>query len=514
MVLIFVSSGISLVEDPSEMTENTLSFKGSDIPYEGEDITVQAENSFQKFKLVPNLLNQTVTDIRLGSGAYSSFTWSDLPNLWRSVNNVIDFGIYRLDTSVGEVEEPIYWDYRWEEAFPEEYNQFVDGLYKNGVAVNYMLHFWDKEGHEKGEELETPRFQIQKQIQDFLNYTRYVVSHYKGKVQYYTIWSEPDACPGIKCIEVEDYINLVRETVPVIREEDPQAKISIAPNVLYFAQGYLNTILNSEIMTMVDVIQWHGIYNVLPNDLFYDDYYYEYPLIIEGIRRKAINNGFEGEFWATEISWCSEEFSHCQGTGQPWAIPKTDKQAAKYTLRSIVQHLGMNIGVGLMTWLQDVPDWAPWTHPTTSNLFKVMVGVKSENHSVEIVSESTNILTNNFSLPNGDILFALWTHGKAVDDDHGVKSAITFPDMYAKQIIAIDVLNGFEQELITKEENGNLIIQDMFVMDYPIILHIIPTATSSENIFSENTTPPISSWSVLLLPLTLAVMVSVRSRKN
>jgi hypothetical protein len=472
VILMFLPGCIVQEEEPSELTDGT-SFNGSGIPYEGADVVVQAGNSRPKFKLVPSSSYKVVADIRMGAGAYSSYTWRDLPNLDKSLNNIIEFGNYRLDTSVGEVEEPIYWEYRWEDEFPEAYDQFIDGLNENGVAVNYMLHFWDKSGHESGEELETPRFQSEEQIQDFLDYVRFVVSHYNGSVQYYTIWSEPDACPGIKCIRPEDYINLVRLTVPVIHEEDPQAKVAIAPNVLFFAREYLSTILESEIMIMVDVIQWHGIYNVLPIDPFYGDYYYQYPAIIEGIKQTAAAHGFDGEYWATEISWCSEEFPQCYASDQPWGLPKTDKQAAKYSSRAIVQHLGMDIGVAMSTWLQDILEMAPWTHPTTSNLYKVLAGTRPISLAVEIERKPANTLTNNFTLPNGDTLFALWTHGEAVDDVTGVSTTLAFTGLSAQQVIAIDALHGFEQELIIEVENGNLVIRNIFVMDYPIILRIV-----------------------------------------
>ena len=53
--------------------------------------------------------------------------------------------------------------------------------------------------------------------------------------------SEPDACGGsqIKCIEPLDYIELARQTIPVIRQEDLQAQVVSAPNVLYFDREYL-----------------------------------------------------------------------------------------------------------------------------------------------------------------------------------------------------------------------------------------------------------------------------------
>jgi hypothetical protein len=67
----------------------------------------------------------------------------------------------------------------------------------------------------------------------------------------------------------------------------------------------------------------------------------------------------------------------------------------------------------------------------------------------------------------------VWTDGVAVDDDPGVPATITFPGTSAEQVIGIDVLHGFEQGLIIEMENGNLVIRELLVKDYPIILRLI-----------------------------------------
>ena len=54
---------------------------------------------------------------------------------------------------------------------------------------------------------------------------------------------------------------------------------------------YLQTILTSDVPPSLDVIQWHGIYNVTPDNAFYGNYYYEYPAIMAGIRQAAAANG-------------------------------------------------------------------------------------------------------------------------------------------------------------------------------------------------------------------------------
>ena len=433
-------------------------------------IMLQEGNSLPGFRLLTRPSSQLVVDTRLGAGLYSSNIWNDIPNLESLLNDYTDLGVKRLDTSMQEIEEPIDWN-RSEFEISTEYDRFIDALKEHGIAVNYMLHFWDKDGRASGEELLTPRFKTEEQIQDFLDYVRFVVGHFEGRVQYYTLWSEPDACGGsqIKCIEPLDYIELARQAIPVIRQEDPQAQVVLAPNVLYFDREYLFTVLRSDVAPMFDVISWHGIYDVTPSNEFYGEYYYEYPTIIGEIKQTASAHGFDGEYWGTELTWCSEEFPTCHAPDQPWGIQKTDKIAAKYDARGFVMQLGMDVGVG---WGGLESTAAPWTYPTVRNLNTVMAGTTPTSLSIDIESEATSIVSYGFTLPNGDILLALWSNGAAVDDDPGVSTTLTFPDLSAQKVVGIDVLNGFEQELITETENGNLVIRSLLVTDYPIILRV------------------------------------------
>jgi hypothetical protein len=432
-------------------------------------IMLQEGNSLPGFRLLTRP-SRGLADNRMGMSYAGAGLWRDTLHLDSVLNDVTDLGAKRIESSVYEIEPPIDWSVP-EYDVPPEFDQFVDSLNENGVAFDYILHYWDKAGHQSGKELSTPRFKTAEQVQDFLDYVRFVVGHFKGRVQYYTIWSEPDNCgpPQIKCVEPNDYINLARQTIPVIRQEDPQAKVALAPNVLFFDREYLFTVLRSDVVPMFDVVQWHGMYDVAPNIEFYGDYYYEYPSIVQEIKQTASAHGFLGEYWGTELTWCSEEFPGCHPSDQPWGIQETDKQAAKYYARGIVMHLGMDVGLGIGGF-QTV---APWSYPTIRNLNTVMAGTRPITLAVEIESEATNIVSYGFTLPDGDMLFALWTDGAAVDDDPGVTATLTFPDLSAQEVVGIDVLNGFEQELIAETDGGNLVIRNLLVKDYPIILRLV-----------------------------------------
>jgi len=407
-----------------------------------------------------------LADNRTGGSFHGSWLQENYAN---ALTTMTDLGLKRVDVVYGEIEPPIDWNIP-EYDIPLEFDSLIDDLAANGVAVNYVLHYWDKAGHAAGVELSTPRFAGQEQVQDYLDYVRFMVRHFRGRIQYYTIWSEPDNCipPPIKCIRPLDYINLARQTIPVIRQEDPQAKVVLAPVVLYFARDYLFTLLGSDVVPLFDVISWHPMYDAAPDIAFFGNYYYEYPSIVQRIRQMASANGFEGEYWGTELTWRISGLSPAN-PDQPWET-HTHIQSAKYWARGIVMQLGMDVGVGLGG---PGPD-ADVAYRTVRNVNTIMAGARPVGLSAEVETETTNIMSYGFVLPNGSMLFAIWTDRAAVDDALGVPATLSFREVTAQGAVAIDVLNGFEQELITETKNGHLVIPNLLIMDYPIILRLVP----------------------------------------
>jgi hypothetical protein len=456
-------AGPSLTSTATDSDGSTSEFSP---PTQGnrQSLSLQVSNALPLLRLQTKPSNE-LADNRIGA----SFNELHSPDKGLVIS-ALDLGLKRLDVQFGDVEAPIDWSLD-EYKLPQEFDSFVDSLAENGIALNYMLHFWDTAGHAKGEELGNPRFQKEVEVQEFLDYVRFFVGHFKGRIPYYTIWSEQDACgpDSVKCIMPEDYVELVRQVIPVIREEDPRAKIVSGPNVLFYDRDDLFTLLRSDVVKQFDVISWHPLYEVFPDSETWGNYYYEYPAIIREIKQTASAHGFEGEYWGTEISWCSHELAWCVPYGQDREILKTDLLAAKYYARGIVMELGMDVSVGLGSHQSD----APWSYPTIRNLNTLMAGHRALEILVEIESDATHLTSYGFSLPNGDRLFAVWNDNLAVDYDPGVPSTLTFPGTSVTKVIGIDVLHGFEQELIFEIENGNLVIRNFLIKDYPIILRLI-----------------------------------------
>jgi hypothetical protein len=386
-------------------------------------------------------------------------------------------GVQRANVPLYEAEPPIDWSLGSEFVIPAGMDEFIDGMVEHGIQMNLILHFWDKEGHALGEELSNPRFQNEAEVQEFLDFVHFIVRHFKGRIPYYTIWSEPDACgpDSIKCILPENYIALARQVIPAIREEDPDARVITAPHVLFFAHEDFYTILRSDVISQFDVVAFKTAPDFTPDNEYFGNYYYEYPSVIQEIKQTASAHGFTGEYWGIDLLWKSYEGANCHtpgclNPGHPWDNLETNLQSAKFYARSIIMELGLDVVVGVEHVLNDLP----WSFPTVVNLNTVMAGNKPLEIPVEIESDATHLTSYGFSLPNGDRLFAVWNDGVAVDHDPGISSMLTFPGTSAQKVIGIDVLHGFEQELVIEKENGNLVIRNFLIKDYPIILRLIP----------------------------------------
>ena len=185
------------------------------------------------------------------------------------------------------------------------HDDFITGLANNGVKVTYILLFKDEEA--LGREGRTyPRFKTEEEIQRYLDYVQFIVHHFKDRVQYFEIWNEPNIEHCLQWIEVDDYINLVKRAVPVIRQEYSKAKIVVGSTPLRDSESrdYLFSILRSDVMPLVDVVSWHPMYATSPE--FDSEYYYEYPSIVQEIKNMASAHGFKGEYETDELFWWTE----------------------------------------------------------------------------------------------------------------------------------------------------------------------------------------------------------------
>jgi hypothetical protein len=65
----------------------------------------------------------------------------------------------------------------------------------------------------------------QSQINAFINYTKWMVSHFRGRIQYYSLWNEENGSYWNLKPNPEEYGRLLKAFIPAVHQTDPSAKI-------------------------------------------------------------------------------------------------------------------------------------------------------------------------------------------------------------------------------------------------------------------------------------------------
>lgn len=342
-------------------------------------------------------------------------------------------------------------------------DEVVSALAANGITILHTIVHWDRALHSA----RPPDYRNEEEIQLYLDYTLMLVRQFKGRVRYYEILNEAEVYVGLP-----EYLELVRRVVPVIRTEDPEAKIVVGGSSNIFYSGplaYLFGVLRSDVMPLVDGIATHPMYGSSP---LYPDlraYYYGYPELVQEIKATAAAHGFVGEFFAEEMVWRTA--LNPNPLGEPfWKYSAV--QAAKYYARVILINRGMVLWTGVGGEMYD----QIWPIPNVMrNLGTVLGGATPEGQAVEIRGTGPErFMSFGFALPGGERLIAVWANGIAVDQDPGVKTTLAFPGLAGRRVVGVDPLRGLEQELTVESQNDALVVRDLLVRDYPLFLRLGP----------------------------------------
>jgi Glycosyl hydrolase family 1 len=338
-------------------------------------------------------------------------------------------------------------------------DSIVTLLAQHDITVMHTIVYWDSVLDAD----QPPDYTNPTEVQRYLDYADLIVQHFKGRVQYYEILNE-----AIAYVQLPDYLALIHRVVPIIRADDPEAKIVVGGSTNLLDQGprdYLFGVLESDVMPLVDGVAIHPMYGPSPE---YDDvrqYYYDYPSLVQQIKDTAAAHGFTGEYFAEEMVWRTAE--NAGGPDEPWLY--TDIQAAKYYGRGVVMNLGLRLwaGVGGENYdqIQPIP-------VMMRNLGTALGGATAADLPVDIRSGSANYMTYGFALADGGKLVAVWTNDAAVDDDTPVQTDLAFPGLSGWQAVGVDPLLGLQQRLNVSSAGDTLLVQGLLVPDYPRFIRL------------------------------------------
>jgi hypothetical protein len=260
---------------------------------------------------------------------------------------------------------------------------------------------------------------------------------------------------------------MARHVIPIIRAEDPEAKIVIPASAGHWESGYpgygsadrsvfeadyLFGVLDSDVARLADVISWHPFFATRADDPQYQNY----PDLVRQIKARAEANGFRGEYLASDLGWPA--FADANVVQNEFLVPGL--VSTKYLLRTTVLHRGLD----LLTVIAPMSS-VDWSSITYTNV--LLAGAKPIDLLVQVETMATHLRQYSFALPDGTHLVALWTDWLPVENDPGVAATVAVDGLGGSTAEAIDVVNGLSQQLNASASGGAVVIKDLLVRDYP-----------------------------------------------
>lgn len=155
-------------------------------------------------------------------------------------------------------------------------------------------------------------------LEDWRVYVKTVVSRYKGRIQAYEIWNEPN----LRLFwggSTDQMLELTKEASQIIHSVDPQAIVVSPSATANYGIPWLAEFLKKGGGEYVDVIGYHFYVNpqtLLPEDML---------PVIQKVRQLMLDNGLGSKpLWNTETGWA------------PPAAMASDEVAAGFLARSYV----------------------------------------------------------------------------------------------------------------------------------------------------------------------------------
>lgn len=324
-----------------------------------------------------------------------------------------------------------------------------------------------------GEDPSRPTLNTPEQVDGYLGYVRFMVAHFKGRVGYYEILNEPDTM-----LSAEQYVDIVERAVPLIRAEDPFAKIIIGAGAGVWEYGYpgygdhgrysmdlayLKAVFGSRVAPLVDVLTWHAMYGNRADD----PYYRTYPQTVAQLERVALANGFTGQFMAGEMQWRTA-FDPID----PLYTRYSETVSAKYLLRTTVLHRGLDLITIIAPSGVHEPD-LPISKVIRANN-NILAGATPGRVRATISTKAKLIRSYGFIRPKGELLLALWTDGlpRKRQPGPGTPATLTFAGQAGHRATVLDPLRRRQQTLVTTNRKGSLVIRGLLVRDYPIFVRL------------------------------------------
>jgi hypothetical protein len=321
----------------------------------------------------------------------------------------------------------------------------------------------------------------------YLNYVRFMVRHFKGRVKVFEVWNE---WGPYTYDEAKKYAVLLKKAIPIIREEDPQAKIMPAsPGWLVKDQfGWFRALGEEGLLSQVDVIGFHPFYNPSPSD----PYLVSFPKDFPQFQRIVAGYGFRGSYMASEWDYFTA-YPPSDLPGYSDRDTPSEIQKAIYSARLSITFAHFNIvnlwnetfqtqqtmrGLSLFrntTFSNEVinPTQPEPVYYAFRTLSTVLADVRGTDLAFTFSGNRREIESYGFVRKNGEILIAFWVPGVAEEhSSYTVNADLALKGYSGEKASIIDVLDGTEQPLDVERTTDGIMIRRLRVQNWPLIIRL------------------------------------------
>jgi len=253
-----------------------------------------------------------------------------------------------------------------------------------------------------------------------------------------------------------------------------------------FDRDFIISYLKQGLGPLIDVIPWHPFYQADPLDPAFDRYASD----VREFKKVCESYGFRGEYMATEWTWSAPYPPTIEvwTDGNPRVVI-SEMMKAKYAAQLTIKHVGLDMvslwnetfqtqglqwSIGLLR-NTFTADPLPPTQPepvyyVQRTLSTALEDVSPIDLTVELGALAARCEVWAFVRGNGERLVAIWLKGRASDRASGRETDVLLSDVHAEHVVAIDTLNGREQELTVEHTEQGALLKGMLIYDFPILL--------------------------------------------
>ena len=234
------------------------------------------------------------------------------------------------------------------------------------------------------------------------------------------------------------------------------------------AFGPIYKAIEKGLVQNADLIGWQFLCDDQSADL-----YKQYIHSVQLLKKAAVASGFKGKFAviivpAQNLSMAGEKQSDKEKSQVPCI------HEAKCVSGGIIMHLGLQVMpyvvdvYGDHATAQQLP--SPY-HYVIKTLRTLMDGAEPTGFEVEFSDKNSRFNCYTFDLPGNrlgsGVMVAIW-----IDKGGAAQTNVLLKNITAGKVVAVDSLNGFEQDMDFTCTNKGVVVENLVIRDYPLMLKI------------------------------------------